>query len=222
MPQYIANTTNANQAQSVTSGGTIDNTEPLRFGYPKESGSNVDRRFAARWQPSIDLDHAKLRVDTAYMRITQDADQGTGAWVSNVHVNDGSAGDLTTTNLAFNVVDVPSGTVEWNIDSSWSTGTEYTTPDIGDLVHDWFYRSAYATADYIGIVADGGDSASGEYKSAHDGDSATASERPEVEINYTWLMAGSVAGVSNENIASIIEVNEQNIAKVSNSRADTT
>lgn len=222
MPQYLANTTNSDQAQSVTSGGSINNAEPLVFGYPKEGGVAVDRRFAARWQPSIDLDHAKLKVDSAYIRVTQDSSHGAGAWISNLHVHDGSAGDLTSVDLGFGVTDVPSGTLTWSIASSWVEGTEYTSPDIGTLVNDWFQRAAYATADYLGIVIDGGDSASDEYKSAHDGDSATSSERPEVEVNYTWLMAGAVAGVANENIAEVIAVDEQNIAKVANSRADTT
>lgn len=220
MAQYLANTTNENQAQSVTSAGSINNTEPLRFGYPKENNNETDRRFAARFQPNIDLTRSKIRVDSAYLRVTQTSDQGTGAFISNIHVHDGDAPDLTTDDLAFGVVDVPSGTVSWSIASSWSTDTEYTTPDLQALVQDWFDRAGYATDDYIGIVVDGGDSASDEFKSVYDGDSSTVSYRPELEINYTLLFAGDFNSVTNENIGNIAGVSLQTIVRVNGSRGD--
>lgn len=201
MSQYIANTTAQSQAQEMYDSGNRANDNPLVFGYPKEGGANRDYRTAYRWQPGLSYPNGGhiIIIESAYVRLTRNT-EGAGAFTSGVHVHDGSAPDLTSNDLAFGYTDI-GDSQDWSIASSWTADTEYTSPDMVLAVQAWY--DTYTSTDWIGLIVDGGDSASEEWKGVYNGDYATASYRPELEINYKWRFGYDVNFVANADIDTV-------------------
>ena len=207
MAQYQANTTAQSQAQEMYDEGNRANDNPLVFGYPKEGGADRDYRTAYRWQPSLSFDGHLIIIDSAYVRLTRNT-EGTGAFTSGVHVHDGSAPDLSTTNLAFGYIAI-GDSQNWAIASSWTADTEYTSPDMKLAVQSWY--DSYSSTDWIGLIVDGGDSASEEWKGVYNGDYATVAYRPELEINYRWRFGYDVTDMANADIDTVCDADKEDL-----------
>jgi len=213
MDQYKQNTTTLDQGHDMYDSGNRSTAQPLTFGYPKIDTIDRDFRLACRWQPNIDISRHNITVNSSYIRLTCAA-QGSGAYTSGVHVHDGSAPNLSTTNLAFGYTDI-GNSQNWSISTNWVVGTEYTSPDMKLAVKDWFDRGGYSSSDYIGLIVDGGDSASDEYKDCYNANYSTASYRPELEINYDLIFKDDINAVPNANIDEINGISLEDIYSVS-------
>lgn len=209
MVQYKQNTTSIGQAQDMYDGGNRDTSQPITFGYPKIDLENRDFRIACRWQPSLNLQNRGIIINSAYIRLTA-AGEGAGAFTSGVYVHDGDAPDLNANNLAFGYTDI-GNSQNWSIATNWPINVEQTSPDIKLAVQDWFDRSGYVFDDWIGLIVDGGDSASDEYKDCYNGDYVTANYRPELEINYVFVFIDDIAPVVYADIVSVNGVSRDNI-----------
>ncbi len=193
MAQYKVRTSNANQGQYMKNAGSRTTTGPLQFGRSGKGTAN-DVRIALRWQPNIDMTGKYMIVTSAYIRVTRETED-TGAFTATVRVHNGSAPDLSTTDLAWGYSDI-GYSQSWSIADSWSADTEFTSPDMKSAVQAWFNRSAHSSTDWIGFIIDDGDSADDEYKGVYDADHSTSSYRPELEINYKIYSGGDNGGLS--------------------------
>lgn len=203
MTQYLQQATGSGQYQTINNLGTNERGN-FWWGY----GDLTWASCALRWQPNIDITNKIIIIDSAYMRVTYETGNN-GAFTAPVGIHDGSAPDLSTTALARSYTPVASN-INWSMPNAWTGNTEYTSPDLKNLVQAWFDRSGYSSTDWMAVIVDDGDSQKNEYKQVYRPIDAAA-YRPELEINYRFKFAEDINFVPNSVITEVNGVPANNI-----------
>ncbi|MCP4674361.1 MAG: hypothetical protein GY854_02350 [Deltaproteobacteria bacterium] len=196
MATYSANIAGTTDGQDMYGSGNRNTSSPLTFGYV--GWLSTDYRIACRWQPDIDLTGHRIIVDSVTMTVRAANGNGDGAFTSSVHIHNGDAPNLSTTDLAFGYSDI-GNSQNVSVLSSHNQNDTLTSPDMKAAVQAWFNRAGYAADDYIGWIWEDGDAAKGEYWDSYAGGD-TATNRPKMDMTYRRPSKANWNGVANANL----------------------
>jgi hypothetical protein len=183
----------ASDAQDYAS--SISNDLPITVG----SISNTSYAVAYRHKPDISQVGERVVVDSFTTTVTASSSNGGGAFNGTIGIHNGNCPILSTNNIATGYTDIGnSATIVFP--SSKSAGDTLTSPSLKAAAQAWFNRSAYAQADYLGIWLNETDAAKNEYWDLRDGDYATSTERPCIDLTYHKASKSKWNGTSNVNL----------------------